>query len=72
RILTYSSIGVLFGLGFYPMAFLVLIIAMRAPESTPLDDVSPLSKKRRVLFWVAIALAVLCAPLPDEALSPRF
>ncbi|MGI0018858.1 MAG: site-2 protease family protein [Nitrososphaera sp.] len=72
RILTYSSIGVLFGLGFYPMAFLVLIIAMRAPESTPLDDVSPLSKKRKALFWVAIALAVLCAPLPDEALSPLF
>jgi hypothetical protein len=72
RILTFSSIGVLFGLGFYPMALLVLIIAMRAPESTPLDDVSPLSKKRRVLFWVAIALAVLCAPLPDEALSPLF
>ena len=72
RILTYSSIGVLFGLGFYPMAFLVLLIAMRAPESTPLDDVSPLSKKRKALFWVAIALAVLCAPLPDEALSPLF
>ena len=72
RILTYSSIGVLFGLGFYPMAFLVLLIAMRAPESTPLDDVSPLSKKRKALFWVAIALAVLCAPLPDEALSSLF
>ena len=72
RILTYSSIGALFGLGLYPMAFLVLIIALRAPESTPLDDVSPLSKKRRALFWVAMALAVLCAPLPDEAFSPLF
>lgn len=72
RILTYSSIGVLFGLGFYPMAFLVLLIAMRAPESTPLDDVSPLSKKRKALFWVAISLAVLCAPLPDEALNSLF
>ncbi len=63
RILTYSSVGVLFGLRFYPMAMLVLILSMRAPESTPLDDVTPLSKKRKVLFWVALALAVLCAPV---------
>jgi membrane-associated protease RseP (regulator of RpoE activity) len=79
RILTYSSIAFMIGLGLSTqiygialMAIFVLIIARKAPESTPLDDVSPLSKKRRVLFWVAIALAVLCAPLPDEALSPLF
>ena len=64
RILTYSSVGVLVGLGFYVMAFFVLLIASRAPESTPLDDVSPLSSKRRALFFVAMALAVLCVPLP--------
>lgn len=72
RILTYSSIGVLVGLGFYVMAFLVLLIASRAPESTPLDDVSPLSKKRKMLFWVAMALAVLCAPIPQEPFRPLF
>jgi Zn-dependent protease len=64
RILTYSSVGVLTGLGFYPMAFLVLLLSMRAPESTPLDDVTPLSKGRKALFAVAIALAVVTAPLP--------
>lgn len=69
RILTYSSVGVLAGLGYIVMAILVLFIALRAPESTPLDDVSPLSKKRRALFWVAIALAVLCAPIPNEPFS---
>ncbi len=68
RILTYSSIGVLFGLQFYPMAMLVLILSMRSPESTPLDDVSKLSAKRKALFWVAIALAVLCAPVFDSAM----
>ena len=52
------------------MAFLVLVIASRAQESTPLDDVSPLSKKRRVLFWVAMALAVLCAPMPTGQFMP--
>jgi membrane-associated protease RseP (regulator of RpoE activity) len=68
KILTYSSIGVLFGLQFYPMAMLVLILSMRSPESTPLDDVSKLSAKRKALFWVAIALAVLCAPVFNSAM----
>jgi Zn-dependent protease len=70
RILTYSSIGVLTGLGYFIMAAFVLLFSSRAPESTPLDDVSPLSKKRKALFWVAIALAVLCAPLPAEVFRP--
>ncbi len=72
RILTYSSIGVLVGLGFWVMAFFILLLASRAPESTPLDDVSPLSKKRSMLFWVAMALAVVCAPIPSEPLSLPF
>ncbi|HVX01776.1 MAG TPA: site-2 protease family protein [Nitrososphaera sp.] len=69
RVLTYSSIGVLVGLNYYIMAAFVLLFSSRAPESTPLDDVSPLSKKRRGLFWVAIALAVLCAPLPAQVFN---
>jgi hypothetical protein len=72
RILTYSSIGVMVGMGYYIMAGFVLLIAARAPESTPLDDVTPLSKKRKALFWVALALAVLCAPLPAETFRPPF
>lgn len=72
RILTYSSVGVLVGLGFWPMAFLVLLLASRAPENTPLDDVSPLSKKRKMLFWVAMALAVLCAPIPSRPFNLPF
>ncbi len=69
RVLTYSSIGVLVGLNYYIMAAFVLLFSSRAPESTPLDDVSPLSKKRRALFWVAIVLAVLCAPLPAQVFN---
>lgn len=72
RILTYSSIGVLVGLGYYIMAGFVLLIATRAPESTPLDDVTPLSKKRKALFWMALALAVVCAPLPAETFRLPF
>jgi len=72
RILTYSSVGVLVGLNFWLMAFLILLLASRAPESTPLDDVSPLSKKRKMLFWVAMALAVVCAPIPSAPFSFPF
>ncbi len=63
RVITFASIGVLFVL--YPvMALLVLIIALRVPESPPLDDVTPLSQNRRILFVVALVLAALCAPIP--------
>jgi membrane-associated protease RseP (regulator of RpoE activity) len=79
RTLTYSSIAFMIGLGFATqifgitlMAIFVLLIARRAPESTPLDDVSPLSKKRKALFWVAIAITILCAPLPQEVFNPLF
>jgi Zn-dependent protease len=66
RVLTYASVAILFVLRFYPMALLVLFFSMRAPESTPLDDVTPLSQGRKALFVVALGLAVLCAPIPSE------
>jgi Zn-dependent protease len=72
RILTYASVAVLMAFNYWFMAILVVLFASRVPSSAPLDDVSPLSKKRKVLFWVAIALAVFCAaPLPG-AFIPWF
>ena len=64
KVLTYVSIGILFAIGFYPMALLVLFFSIKAPESTPLDDVTPLSPKRKALFFVALGLAVVTAPIP--------
>jgi membrane-associated protease RseP (regulator of RpoE activity) len=65
KILTYSSIGVLLITGWYFMAILVLILSFRIPESTPLDDVTPLSRGRKAFFVVAIVLAGVCAsPFP--------
>lgn len=64
KILTYVSIAILFVIGFYPMALLVLFLSMRSPESAPLDDVTPLSAKRKALFFVALGIAVVCAPIP--------
>ncbi len=66
KILTYVSIGVFFALGFYPIALLVLFFSMRAPESMPLDDVTPLSSKRKALFFVALGIAMMTAPIPSH------
>src|SRR5919197_314933 len=66
KILTYVSIAILFALRFFPMALLVLFFSMRAPESAPLDDVTPLSAKRKALFFVALGIAVMCAPIPSS------
>lgn len=64
RLMTFAGIGALFALQYPVMAVLVLIMAWKAPESLPLDDVTPLSKRRKGLFMMAIVLAALCAPIP--------
>lgn len=68
RILTYASIGVLAATGYYIMALFVLMFSMRSLDVKPLDDISPLSKKRKRLFVVVMVLAFLCAPLPFSVL----
>ena len=65
---TYGSIGVLFLLNFWPMAILILMLSRRNPSATPLDDVSPLSRNRKIAYIGVIGLAILCAPLPSEFL----
>ncbi len=73
RILTYSSVAVLLAFNYLPMAILVLLFSSKLPASVPLDDVSPLSKKRKALFWVAIGIAIVCAaPAPHLADSRLF
>jgi len=64
KITTWISIFVFALLGFWIMAVLVLMLSMRAPDAPPLDDVSPISKRKRLLFFGSLALAVLCAPIP--------
>lgn len=64
KILTYVSIAILFVLGFFFMGLLVLFLSSRAVESAPLDDVTPLSSKRKALFFLALGIAAMCAPIP--------
>lgn len=64
KILTYVSIGILASTGYYIMAIFVLILSMRSQDVKPLDDISPLSQKRKRMFVLVMILAFLCAPLP--------
>lgn len=68
KILTYISIGVLAATGYYIMALFVLMFSMKSMDVKPLDDISPLSKKRKRMFILVIVLAFLCAPLPFSIL----
>lgn len=64
RYATYGSVAVLFLLRYELMAIFILIFSIRAMSARPLDDVSPLSKNRKLIYIAVIAMAILCAPLP--------
>jgi len=68
RYATFGSIGVLILLDYFLMAILILVMSYRNPSATPLDDVSPLSRNRKLAYIVIIVLAILCAPLPSNFL----
>jgi len=66
---TFASMGVLALLGYWFMAMLILLLMSRNPGAQPLDDISPLSKNRKLSYILVIILAILCAPLPSSLLS---
>ena len=66
---TYGSMVILVLLNYWLMALLILFMSSRNPSASPLDDVSPLSRNRKLAYLGIIVLAVLCAPLPTEFLS---
>jgi len=55
-------------LNYWVMAILIFIMSTRSPSAMPLDDVSPLSRNRKLAYVGIIALAILCAPLPSDFL----
>ena len=65
---TFGSIGVLILLDYFIMAILILVMSYRTPSATPLDDISPLSRNRKIAYIGIIVLAILCAPLPSNLL----
>lgn len=68
RIITYAGIGALFLMGFWPMAILVLILSQRMPSNAPLDDVTSLSQRRKMLFFITLGIAAVTAPIPSSIL----
>lgn len=68
RILTYASIAILAGTGYFIMAMFVFMLSIRSVDVKPLDDISPLSPTRRKMFPLIMVLAFLCAPLPVSLL----
>ncbi len=69
RLATYGSLGVLVLLNFWPMAVLIMVMSSKNMSATPLDDVSPVSASRKISYVGVAVLAVLCAPLPSQAVS---
>ncbi len=66
---TYGSMIILVLLNYWLMALLILFMSSRNPSASPLDDVSPLSRNRKLAYLGIIVLAILCAPLPTKFLS---
>jgi len=68
RYATFGSIAILVLLNYWLMAMLILIMSSKNPSASPLDDVSPLSRNRKLAYIGIIGLAILCAPLPSNFL----
>jgi membrane-associated protease RseP (regulator of RpoE activity) len=68
RYATFGSMAVLVLLGYWLMAMLILVMSARNPSANPLDDISPLTKNRKLIYIGVIVLAILCAPLPANFL----
>ena len=69
RYATYGSMLVLILLNYWLMAILILVMSAKNPSATPLDDISPLTRNRKIAYIGIIILAVLCAPLPSGLFS---
>lgn len=51
------------------LGLFVLLIAGRQTEVQCLDEISPASSSRKVFFFIALALALLCLPFPQKILT---
>ena len=69
RYATYGSMLVLVLLNYWIMAILILVMSTKNPSATPLDDISPLTRNRKIAYIGIIVLAFLCAPLPSGLFS---
>lgn len=72
RTITYLSAGIMVLLNFWFFALLILFMYSQTGHPGPLDDLSPVSKGRKVIAFLCIPLALLCLPIPVELFSLLF
>lgn len=63
--LTFASIIILAALNYIFWALFILLMSSRMVDVKPLDDISPLSKKRKIIYIITLFIAAVCAPLPE-------
>ena len=64
RIATIISAIIMAFFGFFLMALLVLFFSYGQNIVRPLDEISPLSRSRKIVFVLMIVVLILCAPIP--------
>lgn len=64
RVATILSALVMAFFGFFLMALLVLFFSYGQNIIRPLDEISPLSRSRKIVFALMFVVLILCAPLP--------
>ncbi len=66
RIITLIAIGLLFFIGFIPFALLILFFYFLTGGRSvrPLNDITPLSTGRKILYVISLILGILMLPLP--------
>lgn len=69
RIFTYVSAAILFLMNFWFVALFVLFMGRKNSGVSIMDDVTPVTPKRKMSYVLVMVLAVLCAPVSDGFLS---
>ena len=57
-------------IGFEFAAIMIYFLSRRGLSACPLDDISPISKNRKLAYLGIIVLAVLCIPIPENICMP--
>jgi len=66
RTLTFLVALFMVIIGFWLMALIILVLFLRSGHPGPLDDVDPLSRKRKAIGFLSIGVAILCMPWPPD------
>ncbi len=70
RYCTYASLIVLALIGFEFAAIMIYFLSRRGMSANPLDDMSPISRNRKLAYFAVIGLAIFCVPIPENLCMP--